>query len=80
MILLKQDGKTLYLRIKTRSNAIAKIWHQNDVKPHETPTEGVRRVGFAIDLKAGDNATLEVQLSPVKTNLISRIKQTFKRD
>ena len=80
MILLKQDGKTLYLRIKTRSNAIAKIWHQNDVKPHETPTEGVRRVGFAIDLKVGDNATLEVQLSPVKTNLISRIKQTFKRD
>ena len=80
IILLKQDGKTLYLRIKTRANAIAKIWHQSDTQPYETPVEGMRRIGFSIDLKAGENTTLEVQLSPIKTNVLSRIKQTFKRD
>ena len=80
MIMLKQEGKTLYLRIKTRANAIAKIWHDEKLKPYETPTEGIRRVGFSVDLKAGESATLEVQLSPIKTNVLSRIKQTFKRE
>ena len=80
MIMLKQEGKTLYLRIKTRANAIAKIWHDEKLKPYETPTEGIRRVGFSVELKAGESATLEVQLSPIKTNVLSRIKQTFKRE
>ena len=79
-ILLTQDGKTLYMRIKTRSNSIAKIWQQNELKSYETPIDGIRRVGFSIDLKAGENTAIEVTFSPIKTNIISRIKQTFKRE
>ncbi len=79
LIMLKQDGKIMYMRIKTRANAIAKIWHQNPAKSYESSNEGLRRVGFVIDLRAGEDANIEVQFSPIKTNIISRIKQTIKR-
>ena len=79
-ILLKQDGKTLYMRIKTRSNSIAKIWHHNELKPYETAIDNTCRVGFSIDLKAGENTDIEVVFSPIKTNIVSRIKQTFKKE
>lgn len=77
-ILLKQKDKTLYIKLKTRSNAIAKIWNQNPAQSYESSNEGVRRVGFSIELKGGEDATFEVQFSPTKPNVISRIKQTLK--
>ena len=77
-ILLKQEDKTLYIKLKTRSNSIAKIWNQNPTQSYESSNEGVRRVGFSIELKGGEDATFEVQFSPTKPNVISRIKQTLR--
>lgn len=79
LIMLTQDGKTLYLKIKTRANAVAKIWKDSGAKEYEKSTEGVVRVGFTIEVKAGDSVDVEVAMSPVKTNVISRIKQKVLR-
>ena len=70
MIMLTQEGKTLYLRLKARSRATAKIW------PADEKSKGAARVGFIVELKSGEDATLEVTMSPTKPNVISRIKQT----
>ena len=70
MIMLTQEGKTLYLRLKARSRATAKIW------PADEKWKGAARVGFIVELKSGEDATLEVTMSPTKPNVISRIKQT----
>lgn len=73
MIMLTQEGKTLYLRLKARFRATAKIW------PADEKSKGAARVGFVVELKSGENATLEVTMSPTKPNVISRIKQTVLR-
>lgn len=70
VIMLTQEGKTLYLRLKTRSKSSAKVWQADE------NTNGVTRVGFVVELRAGDNTTLEVTMSPTKQNVISRLKQT----
>ena len=77
VIMLSQDGKTLYLRLKTRSNSVAKVWRDTELKSYEKSIEGVNYVGFTINLKSGEQSTIEVQFSPTKTNVISRIKQSI---
>lgn len=73
IIMLTQDGKTLYVKMKSRSRSEAKIWSADGSK--------AVRVGFVSQLKSGDNTSLEVMMSPVKPTVLSRIKSVinFKR-
>ena len=73
IIMLTQDGKTLYVRMRSRSRSEAKIWSADGSK--------AVRVGFVSQLKSGDNTSLEVMMSPVKPTVLSRIKSVinFKR-
>lgn len=72
VIMLTQDGKTLYLRIKNRGNAVAKVWKAAE-------QGGINRVGFIVELRAGGSVDIDVTLSPVKGNIISRFKQQVLR-
>lgn len=73
LIMLTQEGKTLYLRLKSRSKATPKIWQADNT------TEGTARVGFVVELKSGEETSLEVTMTPTKPTVISRIKQTVLR-
>ena len=79
VIMLTQDGKTLYLRIRSKARTLAKIWDDDNIKEYERSIDGIRRVGFVIDVKAGDSVDIEVCLSPLKNNVISRIKDQVLR-
>ena len=65
IIMLQQDGQTLYLKLKSRAKSEAKIWQAEN---------GVTRVGFVVELKAGEGQSVEVAMSQIKPNVISRIK------
>ena len=67
MIMLTQDGKTIYLKLRTKLSAEAKIWSAHEYKPYELKDEGVSRVGFVLELKPGQSADVVVCLSPEKT-------------
>ena len=69
IIMLTQDGKTLYVKMKSRSRSEAKIWSADGSK--------AVRVGFVSQLKSGDNTSLEVMMSPVKPTVLSRIKSVI---
>ena len=47
-------GKTLFLRVRSRGQSVAKVW------PDE---QGVRRVGFVLTAGAGSEQTIEVTMS-----------------
>ena len=64
MIMLTQDGKTMYLKLCSRLSAEAKIWSEHKYLDCETHDENLTRVGFEINLKAGETADVEVMLSP----------------
>lgn len=66
IIMLTQDGKTMYLKLNSRLNATAKIWPEHKYLDCELKDEGVTRVGFEILLKAGESADVEVALTPIK--------------
>ena len=66
MIMLTQDGKTVYLKLRTKLSAEAKIWPEYEYKPFESKDEGLSRVGFIIQLKPNQSADVEVCLSPEK--------------
>lgn len=63
-IQLKQDGKTMYLRLRTRSISDAIIWPEHQYKEYEERDGDLRCVGFVIDLRAGETSEVEVTLSP----------------
>ena len=65
VIMLTQDGKTMYLKLNGRLSATAKIWPEHKYMDCEIKDEGVTRVGFEINLKAGEVADVEVMLSPI---------------
>lgn len=71
IIMLTQDGKTMYLRLNGRLSATAKIWPEHDYMDCETHDEGLSRVGFVIELRAGENVDVEVMLSPERGKSIS---------
>ena len=64
VIKLTQDGKTMYLKLNSRLSATAKIWPEHKYMDCEIKDEGLSRVGFVIDLNAGETADVEVMLSP----------------
>ena len=64
MIMLTQDGKTMYLKLCSRLSAEAKIWSEHKYLDCEVHDENLTRVGFEINLKAGETADVEVMLSP----------------
>ena len=64
--MLTQDGKTMYLKLNGRFSATAQIWPEHKYMECEEPDNGVSRVGFVFDLKAGEVADVEVILSPDK--------------
>lgn len=53
-IKLTSMGKTLFLRVRSRGQSVAKVW------PDE---QGVRRVGFVLTTGAGSEQTIEVTMS-----------------
>lgn len=63
-ILLRQDGKQLYLKLRTKADAEAVIRLDHQYKPFEIVDKGVRTVGFDIRLAAGEEAEVEVSFSP----------------
>lgn len=79
IISLMQDGKTMYLRLKTRGNSIAKIWKAEGTEDNQVNIEGLSRVGFVVDVKAGESVDINVTLSPIKSNIISRLSRIIPR-
>lgn len=63
IIQLKQDGKTMYLRLRTRATADAVIWPEHQYKEYEERDENLHRVGFIVDLRADETVDVEVTLS-----------------
>ena len=64
MIQLKQDGKTMYLRLRSRVESDAVIWPEHQYKSFEERDANVRCVGFIINLRAGETVDVDVTLSP----------------
>ena len=73
IIMLTQEGKTLYLRMRSRARCEAKIWHEDSANGSQ-----VVRVGFVAQLRSGDGTSLEVMMSPMKPTALSRIKSVIK--
>ncbi|MBR2629749.1 MAG: hypothetical protein IKD24_08705, partial [Alistipes sp.] len=71
IIMLTQDGKTMYLRLKCRGTVEAKIWPDHKYKEFEIVDKNLRRVGFVLQLKAGQTADMEVTLSDERGKSIS---------
>jgi hypothetical protein len=69
-IVLRKDGKSLYLRVRTRLAADAKVWESE---------EGLRRVGFVVDMRSGAVADIEVSLTGERTKGISLPKLNLLR-
>ena len=63
-IQLEQDGKTMYLRLRTRGEVDAVIWPDHQYKEYEERDANLRRVGFVLNLRANENVDIEVTLSP----------------
>lgn len=63
---LVQDGRTLYVRLRSRVDGEAVIWPEHEYKPFEIKDENICRIGFRLRLKAGEAADVAVTLSPAK--------------
>ena len=59
--MLKQDGKTLYLKFKGKVKAEAKIWPDHKYREYEIVDKNLRRVGFVMQLKANQRVDIEVK-------------------
>lgn len=62
-IMLKQDGKILYLKFKGKVKAEAKIWPDHKYREYEIVDKNLRRVGFVMQLKANQRVDIEVKMS-----------------
>ena len=78
-IMLTQDGKTMYLKIKSKVAAEAKIWPDHKYKEFEIVDKDLHRVGFVFQLKAGQTADIEVTMSPERGKSFSLPKINLKR-
>ena len=67
-IMLKQDGKTLYLKFKGKVKAEAKIWPDHNYREYETVDKNLRRVGFVLQLKANQSVDIEVTMSGARNS------------
>jgi hypothetical protein len=70
-IMLTQDGKAMYLKLKCRGTVEAKIWPDHKYQEFEIVDNNLRRVGFVLQLKAGQTADMEVTLSNERGKSIS---------
>ena len=61
-IMLRQDGKTLYLKFKGKVKAEAKIWPDYKYREYEIVDKNLRRVGFVMQLKANQTVDIEVSM------------------
>ena len=59
-ICLEQAGKRLYLVLDAASEAEAVVLEPYTYKPYELRDEGISRVGFHMQLRAGEQRTLNV--------------------
>lgn len=59
-ICLEQAGKRLYLVLDAASEAEAVVLEPYTYKPYELRDEGISRVGFRMQLRAGEQRTLKV--------------------
>ena len=62
-IMLRQDGKTLYLKFKGKVKAEAKIWPDHKYREYEIVDKNLRRVGFVMQMKANQRVDIEVKMS-----------------
>ena len=65
-IRLTQDGRTLYVKLRSRAAGEAVVWPEHPYKPFEIKDENVRRIGFRLQLREGETADVAVTLSPAK--------------
>ena len=79
LVEMTQDGKTMYLKIKSKVAAEAKIWPDYKYKEFEIVDKGLHRVGFVLQLKAGQTADIEVTMSPERGKSFSLPKINLKR-
>ena len=49
------------------------------MEDYQANIEGLSRVGFVVDVKAGESIDINVSLSPIKSNVISRLGQIISR-
>ena len=68
-IMLTEKGKTMFLKIKSKVAAKATIWPDYQYKDFEIIDQNLRRVGFVLQLKAGQSTDIEVTLSPERGRL-----------
>lgn len=74
LIELRQGDETLYVKLRTKAKATAHVWNDYPFKSYEADDSAVRRVGFSIELKAGDDVEIEVTLSSARNNLLKKLK------
>ncbi len=74
-IVLRQDGEEIYLKLRTKGRSDVKIWPAHDYKSCEIQDEGVRRVGFVVEVKPNQTVDIEVTLSPARSNVLSRLRE-----
>lgn len=63
-IMLRQGDKKLYLKMRTKAEAEAVVRPAHQYKPFEIEDKDLSIVGFDIRLAAGEEAEIEVSLSP----------------
>lgn len=80
LIKLTQDGKEIYMHLRCKSRSSATIWPAHEYLSFEPQDDGLQRVGFTIQAKAGQEIDIEVEISPVRNNLVSRLLSKFKGD
>lgn len=70
---LRQDGKTLYLKMKGKGKITPTIWEEHPLKEYEAKDSDVRRVGFIIELKANTSTELEVTFSTTRSKMLKNL-------
>jgi hypothetical protein len=73
-IALRQDGQEVYLKLRTKGRSNAKIWPAHDYRACEVADDGVRRVGFVVEVKPNQTVDIEVTLSPARSNMLGRLR------
>ena len=63
-IVLRQNGKTLYLHLTEGSKGVAEILPAYEYKEYEIRDKGIYRVGFRARFDAHETGTLQVRFSP----------------
>lgn len=78
MIKLSQNGQDLYLRLISKGRSQVKIWPEHNYLPGEAVDEGLQRVGFVVEAKAGQEVDIVVEFSPSRNKMLGRLRDKFK--